>query len=150
MWFFRRESRVSITSYSSYEPVVAAWSFSAGSRVPFCSLGIPIPFTHRWTWCALLEGGQEVPFNGSHKAWAPIQMRRGVLGMDPSLKFIAHLVFFGVDCHRAQTVMVRCFLNQPKLKFVDGRDRGGPMQWSITNQWKKKWSSHCVIRGLQA
>lgn len=130
-----------ITSYSSFKPVVPAQSSSAGSWVLFCSLGIPVPSTHRCTWCALLEWEQEVPFRGSHKAWAAIQMRRELLGMDPSLKFVAQPVFFPpweCICAEAQTIVVRWFLNQPKFKIVDRRDRGGTMQWSVKNKWKKK------------
>lgn len=78
----------------------------------------------------------ELPSKWEEKCW------------DPSLKFVAQLAFFPpLECigTEAQTVVVRWFLDQPKLKFVGRRDRGGTMQWSVTNQWKKKSDQAAVL-----
>lgn len=82
-----QESASPVTAVTSqlYQPSPSL----LGAECSFAALA----FTHRWIWCALAQWGQEVPFHGSDKAWAPLQMSREVLGMGPSLKFIVQLVF---------------------------------------------------------
>lgn len=54
-----------------------------------------------------------------------------MLGMDPSLKFVAQLAFFppvGVYWHRSSVCGGEMILKSTQFKFVDRRDRGGTMQ----------------------
>lgn len=152
MCFFWRESRVSITSYNSSEPVVPAQSFSAGSWVLFFSLDVPI---HRWTWCALLQWRQKVPFNGSHKAWAPIQIRREVLGNGPFTQICSPAGIFSLHWSVLSEKLRLWWwgdslLSQNSSLWTGETEVGPCNDQSQISEKKKVWSSYHVIRCLQA
>lgn len=162
MWFFRRELRISITNYNSYELLSQSLYQPNHSVVSRTGYVLECCFA---AWMLLFHshmGEADVPcYSGKDKKYLLMEVTKLVLlstqgencsGMDPSLRFAAQLAFFpqwSVLSQKLRPQWGEVMLKEAKSQPCgQERQRWDHPMINRKSVKKQMWSSCRVSRGL--